>query len=334
MTAVSHNSFWKGRRVLVTGANGFLAGWVVKLLLERGAYVVALIYQKNPVSVFETEGLNKLAEVIYSDILDFESMKRLLKFHDIETVFHLGAQAICKVAFEDPTATLDANIRGTINILEAVRVTSPKIELVVASSDKAYGIHKKLPYEESAPLHGEFPYEVSKSCADLISQMYHLTYGLKVCIVRSGNLYGGGDAHFSRIFPNTIRRLLRNARPIISNNSVRDYLYVEDAAAGYVSLAEHVSEWKGEAFNIGCEKPISNKEVISTIAKAMQKKIPPLRLNERTEEIPNQYLSCKKIRRSIGWKPKVSFEEGTKRTVEWYQNFFKGKNIRKLPVSD
>lgn len=321
--------------MLVTGSNGFLAGWAVKDLLARGAYVVALVYQKNPVSIFEAEGLNKQCEVIYSDILDFQSMKRLLRVHEIQTVFHLGAQAICKVALEDPTATLESNIRGTTNILEAVRLTNPKIEVIVASSDKAYGIHDKLPYEETAPLHGEFPYEVSKSCADLVSRMYYKTYGIPLCIVRSGNLYGGGDSHFSRVFPNTIRRLLRGLRPVVQSDGIRDYLYVEDAARGYIALGERVSECAGEAFNIGRETPVSNKEVIAAIAKVMRKtKLRPILLHKPIDEIPNQYLSCKKIRRAIGWKPLVSLEEGTKRTVLWYREFFKGKNLRSLPLTD
>ncbi|MEK7208057.1 MAG: GDP-mannose 4,6-dehydratase [Patescibacteria group bacterium] len=333
--AKATKDFWKGRRVLVTGANGFLAGWVVKALLLRGAAVAALVYQKNPVSVFETEGLNRQTEVIYSDILDFPSMKRVLRNHAIQTVFHLGAQAICKVALEDPIATLDANIRGTANIMEAVRVTNPSIEVIAASSDKAYGIHDKLPYRESAPLHGEFPYEVSKSCADLVSRMYFHAYGIPLVIVRSGNLYGGGDAHFSRIFPRTIHRLLRGLRPVVQSEGVRDYLYVEDAARGYIALAERVREFAGEAFNIGCETPLSNKKIIAAIAKALHKpKVRLLFLHKPVEEIPNQYLSCKKIRRAIGWKPLVSLEEGVKRTVAWYREFFRGKNIRSLPLTD
>lgn len=322
-------TFWKGRRVLVTGANGFLAGWVVKDLLEKGASVAALIYQKNPVSIFETERLNKLCEVIYSDILDFQSMKRILQNHRIETVFHLGAQAICKTALADPIATLDANIRGTASILEAVRVTNKKIEVIVASSDKAYGIHKKLPYLETFPLHGEFPYEVSKSCADLISQMYFRTYGIPVAIVRCGNLYGGGDSHFSRIFPRTIYRVNRGLRPVVAGGSIRDYLYVEDAAEGYCLIAENMKKLKGEAFNIGCEKPVSSGEVIKLILAAMQKpRLKPLSLKERTGEIPSQYLSSRKIKKAVGWRPKVDLNEGTVRTVSWYQEFLKKNKFR------
>ncbi len=321
--------FWKNRRVLVTGANGFLAGWLAKELIARGAVLTALNYQKNPISVFETEKLHKLSRVIFSDILNFTSLKKILKDNKIQTVFHLGAQAICKTALADPASTLDANVRGTINVLEAVRVVNPKIEVVVASSDKAYGIHEELPYHEHFPLRGEFPYEVSKTCADLISQMYHKTYGLNVCIVRSGNLYGGGDAHFSRIFPNTIRRLYAGMPPIMVNNSIRDYLYVEDAVRGYIMIAENIPALKGEAFNIGCGRQVAVEEVMKMIARTMGKpRLRPLRARKKMPEIPSQYLSSEKIKKMVGWKPKVSLNDGIARTVKWYSDFFKTSKIR------
>ncbi|MDP8212332.1 MAG: GDP-mannose 4,6-dehydratase [Candidatus Zapsychrus exili] len=323
-------NFWKNRRVLITGANGFLAGWLSKDLIDRGAQLCALIYQKNPVSIFETKKLAKDSNVIYGDILDFNSMKKMLKDHNIQTIFHLGAQAICKIALDDPTSTLDANIRGTINVLEAVRVTNPRIQVVVASSDKAYGIHRKLPYKETYPRHGEFPYEVSKSCADLISQMYYNTYSLPVCVVRSGNLYGGGDSHFSRIFPKTIHRISRNLRPNLINNSIRDYLYVQDAADAYRMIAEQMNKGIiGETFNTGHNKPVPVSRVLNLIARTMGKPhLKPIHSKKSTAEIPSQYLSIAKIKKMIGWKPEISLEEGTKRTVDWYSDFFKSNNVK------
>lgn len=323
-------NIWKNRRVLITGANGFLAGWLARDLVGRGVKLTALVYQKNPISVFETEKLNKQSDVIYTDILDLRSMKRVIRDHRIQTVFHLGAQAICQVAIKDPVATLDANIRGTINVLEAVRVTNPRIQVVVASSDKAYGIHKKLPYRETYALHGEFPYEVSKSCADLISQMYYATYNLPVCVIRSGNLYGGGDSHFSRIFPKTIYRLSRGLRPQVWNNSIRDYLYVEDAARAYRMVAEKMEHGlSGQAFNLGWNRPASVLHVLRLIVKTMKKPhLKPEATNVRMSHIPKQYLSAAKIRKMVGWKPEIPLEEGTKRTVEWYMDFFKTHRFR------
>lgn len=321
-------NFWANRNVLITGANGFLAGWMSKTLVERGANLSALIYESNPISVFETERLQAKSRMIQSDILDIRALQQILRQHKIQTVFHLGAQAICKTALADPVSTLDANIRGTINVLEAIRTVDPAIELVVASSDKAYGIHEVLPYHEHYPLRGEFPYEVSKSCADLISQMYHKTYNLPVCIVRSGNLYGGGDAHFSRIFPNTIRRVYNNLPPLLMNNSIRDYLYVEDAVEGYLSIGENAGRLRGEAFNLGHCKPVSVLDVLTRITQAMGKPhLQPVVSDTKFAEIPSQHLSAEKIKKMLGWEPKIDLDQGIPRTVEWYCKFFDANKL-------
>ncbi len=319
------HSFWKDRKVLITGANGFLAGWLTQDLIAQGADVYALIYQKNPFSVFETNKLDTQCHVIYADITSFKAVRKILDDHEIETVFHLGAQAICKTALASPASTLKANIFGTTNILEAIRQINPRIEVIVASSDKAYGTHENLPYREEYPLHGEYPYEVSKSCADLITQMYFRTYGVQACIVRSGNLYGGGDSHFSRVFPNTIRRLLTEQRPIITKNTTRDYLYVEDAARSYMMIAEQMRHGlAGEAFNTGCENPVQTERVIALITQAMQKvHIQPIQEQQRHHEIPHQYLATDKIRTMVGWEPKIGLEEGVTKTVAWYVDFFR-----------
>ena len=317
-------NFWATKNVLVTGANGFLASWLVKDLISKGANVIALNFEPNYISVFEVEKLEKKCHVVSGDILDFNLIKKLIIDHDIEIIFHLGAQAICNVALSDPAATLDTNIRGSINILEAVRQINSKIGVIVASSDKAYGTHASLPYEETFSLKGEFPYEVSKSCADLIAQMYFTTYSLAISVVRCGNIYGGGDAHFSRIFPNTIWRLFNSIKPIIQNNSIRDYLYVEDAVRGYILIAENLdSVTAGQCYNIGNKRPTSVKEVIQIITKAMGKnEIEPEYSSKETKEIMKQWLSNSKIMSDIGWNSNVSLEEGVKLTVDWYVKYF------------
>ena len=317
-------NFWINRKVLVTGANGFLASWLVKNLLENGAEVIALNFQKNILSVFEDEHLNEHCKVVFGSILNFDLLMQILTEHEVQTIFHLGAQAICDVAIEKPALTLDINIRGTINVLEAVRLINPEISVVVASSDKAYGTHEKLPYLETFSLCGEFPYEVSKSCADLIAQMYFKTYSIPIAIVRSGNLYGGGDSHFSRVMPNTIWRINHGQQPIVMNNSIRDYLFVEDAAIGYQIIGENLPEKvAGESFNMGHGRPISVVEVITLILEEMGRtEIKPFYSNLRKQEIIEQYLSNIKIGQKIGWVPKVDLEEGIKRTVEWYLKFF------------
>ncbi len=320
--------------MLITGANGFLAGWVSKDLISRGADLTALIYQRNPFSVFETEGLEKSCRVIYGDIVHNKSIERILRDHKIQTIFHLGAQPICKTALEDPMGTLEANIVGSINVLEAARRIDPSIHIVVASSDKAYGTQEVMPYKEDAALQGEFPYEVSKSCTDLISQMYARTYGMPIAIVRSGNFYGGGDSHFTRIFPRTIHRILNGLQPELLHDSIRDYVYVEDAVAAFRMIAERLDHGlTGEAFNLGWEKPISTYDVLRRIAHAMGRPdMEPIRKNGEQREILVQYLSAEKIKRMLGWEPKVTMEEGLPRVVAWYTDFFaRNPNI---PIRD
>lgn len=326
---------WKGRKVLVTGANGFLASWLVQHLLEKGALIVSLIFAPNPVSVFEQERLEQKTETIFGDIMNFSLLQEIIKKYDIQTIFHLGAQAICVTAEENPLSTLDINIKGTYHILEAVRRVSPTTQVIVASSDKAYGTHEQLPYEEHYPLHGEYPYEVSKTCADLISTMYWRTYRLPICVVRCGNLYGGGDGHFSRLIPRTIKLAFQNESPVILSNTTRDFLYVEDAVRGYLSLAEKMREGAvlGEAFNFGTETPQSVTEVIDKILASMEKQhLRPQKSPETPFGIPHQYLSFQKAKRMLGWEPKVQFEEGLQRTIDWYVRYLEKTDPCMKPI--
>lgn len=328
------STFWPGRRVLVTGANGFLASWVVKSLVAAGAQVVALIFAKNPLSLFEQERLDERTETVYGDVMNFGLLQEIIRKYRIQTVFHLGAQAICLAAEEDPLSTFDINIKGTYHVLEAVRRISPATQVIVASSDKAYGIHKLLPYEEHFPLHGEYPYEVSKTCADLISTAYWHTYRLPVCIVRCGNLYGGGDAHFSRLIPRTIKRVYEDKAPELFANDIRDYLYVEDAVAGYLLLAQKMEEGiLGEAFNFGTEQPRSVQQVIELICTMMGKPhLQPVPAAQSRKGIPEQYLSYQKAKRMLGWEPLVPFEEGLNRTIQWYTDYFRRAALLPLPA--
>lgn len=319
--------FWKDRRILITGANGFLASWMVKNLAARGARITSLVFAPNPLSLFEQEDYQAKTKTVRGSVLDFELLKDLLKRDKIETIFHVGAQAICTIARKDPLATLDVNIKGTYHVLEAARQVAPEAQVVVASSDKAYGIHDKLPYREHFPLQGQFPYEVSKSCADLISTMYWRTYRLPVCVVRCGNLYGGGDSHFSRVIPATIRAAYLDQPPVVIENSTRDFLYVEDAARGYRVLAERMAEpgkqsIAGEAYNFGTETPRSVRQVITMITKAMGKAhLTPRVVRAADQGIPNQYLSYEKAR-ELPWEPRVAFEDGLRRTIDWYCDYF------------
>ncbi len=239
--------------MLVTGATGLLGGWLTQRLLDHEADVVCLVRDWVPQCELVRARLIDKVKVVRGDVRDRAVLERTLAEYEIRTVFHLAAQTIVGIANENPISTFESNIQGTWNLLEACR-RSPKVSaIVVASSDKAYGEQQSLPYTEECPLQGRHPYDVSKSCADLIAQAYAVTYGLPVAVSRCGNFYGGGDLNWNRIVPGTIRSVLRGHRPVIRSDGhfVRDYLYVEDGAAAYMLLAEHLTtqcESQGNCF--------------------------------------------------------------------------------------
>jgi CDP-glucose 4,6-dehydratase len=266
-------------------------------------------------------------KVVRGDVRDQELLERALGEYEIDTVIHLAAQTIVGVANRNPVSTFDTNIRGTWALLEACRHSPSVKQIVIASSDKAYGDQEQLPYAEDAPLKGRHPYDVSKSCADLIAHAYAHSYQLPVAITRCGNFYGGGDLNWNRIVPGTIRAVLRGQRPIIRSDGsyVRDYFYVEDGAAAYMLLAERLAEdrsLRGEAFNFSNELQITALELVNEILKRMGSSLTPDIRNEASNEIRHQYLSAEKARRVLGWRPLFSLDEGLNRTIQWYREFF------------
>jgi len=319
--------FWNKRRVLVTGATGIIGSWLVKDLLAQGAYVVALVRDADPQSELYRSGDIRRVTVVNGALEDFWTLERAINEHEVDTVFHLGAQTIVGTAHRFPLPTFEANIRGTYNLLEACRLHKDMVQrVVIASSDKAYGEQPNLPYTEDMPLNGRHPYEVSKSCADLIAQCYHHTYGLPVAIARCGNVYGGGDLNWSRIVPGTIRSFLRGERPVIRSDGtyVRDYIYVKDAARAYMRLAECLDDnrVRGEAFNFSAESPMSVLELVTVIQRLMGcEHIEPDILNCAEGEIRTQYLSAAKARTILGWQPGYSLEAGLQETIDWYRRF-------------
>jgi|AACY02.14.fsa_nt_gi CDP-glucose 4,6-dehydratase len=322
------NNFWKDRNTLVTGASGLLGGWVAKKLHEDGANVICLIRDEVPHSELVRSGLVNKVTVVKGDICDQSLMERVLGEHEIDTVMHLAAQAIVGIANRNPVTTFEANIQGTWSVLEACRRSPLVRSVVVASSDKAYGDQKILPYYEDTPLQGLHPYDVSKSCADLITHSYAHTYGLPVAITRCGNFYGGGDLNWNRIVPGTIRSIINGEKPIIRSdgNFTRDYLYVEDGAAAYMLLAEELIKnpsLKGEAFNISNEHPITVIELVDKILLQMDSSLAPEIRNEASNEIREQYLDANKFKNMLNWTPSFDLESGIKETVQWYLDFFK-----------
>jgi CDP-glucose 4,6-dehydratase len=322
---------WSSNRVLVTGASGLIGSWLVKDLLARGAYVVALVRDADPQSELYRSGDIREVSVVHGALEDFWTVERAINDHEIYTVLHLGAQTIVGTAHRFPLLTFEANIRGTYNLLEVCRLHSDLVRrVVIASSDKAYGEQPNLPYTEDMPLNGRHPYEVSKSCADLIAQCYWQTYGLPVAVARCGNVYGGGDLNWSRIVPGTIRSLLRGEQLIIRSDGtfVRDYIYVKDIARAYMRLVECLNNdrVRGEAFNFSPQSPLTVLELVQTIQKLMHREhIEPQILDSAKGEIRNQYLSAAKARTILGWEPQFTLEQGLSETIDWYRKFLDGE---------
>jgi CDP-glucose 4,6-dehydratase len=320
-------SAWRERKVFVSGAAGLLGSWMAEELLRRGAEVTCLIRDWVPNSRAVTGGVLDRCQVVRGDLEDFALLLRTLNEYEIDSIFHLGAQAIVGTANRSPLSTFESNIRGTWTLLEAARQCPRLIErIVVASSDKAYGAHDTLPYTETTALLGRFPYDVSKACGDLIALSYAETYGLPLAVTRCGNLYGGGDLNFSRLIPGTIRSALRGESPLIRSDGtfVRDYFFVRDAVNAYLHLADRLPApgIVGEAFNLGPESPLSVLEVVDRVLTAMDRRdLEPVVLNEARHEIPHQYLDCAKARERLDWKPEFSFEQGLRETIEWYRTW-------------
>jgi len=322
-----NRQFWLDRPTYVTGGTGLVGSWLVQRLIEAGADVVCLVRDWVPQSEMIRKGWIEKIKIVRGDICDRTLQERVLGEYEIDTVIHLAAQTIVTIANRNPISTFETNIAGTWNLLEACR-RSPRVrQIVVASSDKAYGDQETLPYNENTPLQGQHPYDVSKSAADLIACTYAKSYDLPVVITRCGNFYGGGDLNWNRIIPGTIRSILRGQRPVIRSDGsyIRDYFYVEDGAAAYMLLAETLGqspELKGQAFNFSNEIQVTVSDIVSQLLKLMASELQADIRNEVTNEIQHQYLSARKARERLNWQPLFTLEEGLKKTIDWYKDFF------------
>lgn len=323
---IADASFWAGRRVLVTGATGMVGSWLTKTLLDQHAYVVAFVLDPDPQTELYRSGDAGRVVIVSGALEDLRTIERAITLHEIDTVFHLGAQTIVGVAHRAPLVTFEANIRGTYNLLDVCRLHSSLVtRIVVASSDKAYG-EQELPYTEDMALAGRHPYEVSKSCTDLLAQCYYTTYGLPVTIARCGNIYGGGDLNWSRIVPGTIRDCLQRRRTVIRSDGtcLRDYIYVKDAVSAYLHLAEAGGKGPaaGHAFNFSDESPRSVLDIVAAIQRITDcEDLEPDIRNHAQGEIPHQYLAAARARAVLGWRPVFSLEEGLRETVDWYREY-------------
>ncbi len=324
-----NRDFWLDRPTFVTGGTGLVGSWLVRRLIEAGADVICLVRDWVPQSELTRSGMIEQVKVVRGDVRDRETLERVLGEYEIDTVIHLAAQTIVTIANRNPISTFETNVAGTWNLLESCR-RSPKVrQVVVASSDKAYGDQAELPYNENTPLQGQHPYDVSKSAADMIASTYAVSFGLPVGITRCGNFYGGGDLNWNRIIPGTIRSVLRGQNPVIRSDGkyIRDYFYVEDGAAAYMLLAEKLAahpELHGMAFNFSNEIQVNVNQIVEKILDLMGSKLKPEILNETTNEIRHQYLSAARAREQLGWAPLFTLETGLERTIQWYRDFVKG----------
>jgi CDP-glucose 4,6-dehydratase len=326
--AMIDSSFWRDRRVLVTGCTGVLGSWLTARLADLGADVVGLVRDWVPQSQAVRSGTLDRIKVVRGSITDEETVNRVFAEYEIQTCFHLAALTVVGVANRAPVPTFETNIRGTWLLLEAARMWGKVEQMVVASSDKAYGSHDKLPYTEDAPLQGRHPYDVSKSCADLIAQTYANSYKLPVAVTRCANMYGGGDLNWNRIVPGTIRSAILGERPLVrSDGSMkRDYVYVKDVVNAYLMLAQTMQggAHTGGTFNFGVDAPITVLEMVSKIVSLSDHPdLQPVIQNIATNEIQNQYLSSAQAHNVLGWKPQYTLEDGLKETLTWYQEIVK-----------
>ena len=328
MEDMAVSGFWVDRPTFVTGGTGLVGGWLVRRLVQAGADVVCLVRDWVPQSQLLSTELRERVKIVRGDVRDQAVLERAIGEFETDTVIHLAAQTIVQIANRNPVSTFESNIGGTWSLLEACRRSPTVRQIVLASSDKAYGDCEVLPYDETTPLLGRHPYDVSKSCADLIAQSYAVNYGLPVTVTRCGNFYGGGDFNWNRLVPGTIRSVLRNQRPVIRSDGgfIRDYFYAEDGAAAYMLLAERMAGDRsliGEAFNFSNEIQVSVLDLVTRILKAMSSNLEPDIRNEATNEIRHQYLSAAKARARLDWVPAFTIDDGLQHTIRWYRDYFR-----------
>ncbi|MBU4098095.1 SDR family NAD(P)-dependent oxidoreductase [Patescibacteria group bacterium] len=305
--------------ILVTGGAGFIGSRLVEELVNRGADVAVVDISDDENSYFFRQQLHKKSRFFKIDITDRQKITNFIVKNKFDYIYHLAAQAIVEKSYNDPYNAFETNVMGTVNVLEAVRKSNGIKGVIVASSDKAYGKTTKK-YTEDSPLRGDHPYDVSKSCTDLISLAYNKTYNLPVVVTRFGNVYGEGDLHMDRIVPGICEAIIKKSTLKIRSDGtyVRDYLYVKDVVAGYVFLLEKIDQTKGNAYNFSSKDTYSVIELIKKAEKVLNVKIKYKIMNTAKNEIPYQHLDDTKIRK-LGWNPKFSLKKSLHSIINWYK---------------
>jgi CDP-glucose 4,6-dehydratase len=322
------NQYWRDKRVFITGVTGLLGSWLTAELIRQGADVIGLVRDQVTQSPLMRSGDINQITVVRGDVCDYIGIERILAEYEVDTIFHLAAQTQVGIANRVPMSTFETNVRGAWIVLEAARRNPTIKRILVASSDKVYGLQKELPNREDDPLQAVYPYDVSKACADLIARTYAHIYEMPVAVTRFANLFGGGDINWNRLVPGTVRSVLRGERPIIRSDGTfkRDFTYVRDAVYGYLTLAQQLDKpgVRGEAFNFGMSNPISVLDMIKSIIKLSAcPDLEPIILNEVKHETLDQYLSSEKADRVLNWRPQFTLEEGLAETMAWYCDYLR-----------
>lgn len=314
----------KNKKIFITGGTGLVGSHVVENLLSLGHELIVGMRSRDPKAYFFQKNLDAKSILINYDLKDFQRVFDIISKYEIDIIIHLGAQPIVPTAYVNPYETLSSNIMGTVNILEASRLYGKLEAIVVASSDKAYGVSDVLPYKEEMKLNGQHPYDCSKSCTDLIARMYAKTYDLPVAVSRFGNIFGPGDLNFNRIIPGIMKALILDEELLLRSDGsmIREYLYVKDVAKGYVLLAENIGKCKGEAFNFGTAKRYSVFDIVKLCEKTLEQKVKYKILDNAKGEISEQYLDSTKLKKVLNWQCDFDMETALHETFEWYKAYF------------
>lgn len=320
----------KAKKALVTGSSGLVGSWFVNKLLKENFEVVGISLDNSKDYLINSLEINNDFQTHYLNIENFEILEKILNKERFDIVYHFAAQTQVRDAINDPLTTFNSNIKGTWNLLELCRHLD--IPIVVASSDKAYGIAETLPYKEDFKLNGVFPYEVSKSITDMLVNTYKISYGLNVCTLRCGNIYGGGDLNWDRLIPGVIKWLLNNEQPILRTDGSfkRDWVYVKDVVEAYYLVGNKLlsNEVVSTAYNFAGVDYLSVLEVYKSLCTVIKGEyVEPKYLIDSKLEIPDQYLDSSKIENELGFKSRFSLDESINETVNWYK-----ENLDKLTI--
>jgi len=320
-------SFWKDKNVLITGINGFVASTLAKKLVNEGANVIGLLMDVSVFNNLKELGIENKVNVTFGDINDYQTVRTAVNKNEVDVCFHLAAVSTVRICSRDPMVAFETNVKGTWNVLEACRTSKTIKSVVVASTDKCYGVPERLPYKEGDVLNGLATYDATKACTDIVARSYAYNYNMPVSVTRCCNIYGPGDLNLSRIIPNTIRRVVAGKPAMLWNDSaemVREFIYIDDVVEAYASIAEHIDITKGKAYNVGTLEHIKVEDFVKKMFECMGRK-PDIEVNQRDvefKEIPDQYLDSTRIKDDIGWEPKYTLDTGLKKTVDWYVKFF------------